>query len=119
MSQLTATGHGPVLADGFACARLDVRVAPAALPSVIEATDRLKADLKRGAAGDLLDAFPGRLLDWFRALPGVLRAEVQPPISAILVPVHLIRRHSRRSVIFSGALGTGPVARFIDRMMAD
>jgi hypothetical protein len=117
MSNETAPGRGPVLADGFACARIDVSVVPATLPVVVAATNRLKADLK-GGSHDLLEPFPGRLLDWFRALSGVRQAEVQPPISAILVPIHLIRRHSERPVIFSGALGTGPVARFVAGMMA-
>ena len=47
----------------------------------------------------------------------MVQAEVQPPVSAILVPVHLIRSHADRPVVFSGALGTGPVADAVREMM--
>jgi hypothetical protein len=117
MRQPTLAENAPVLADGFACVRLDVCTTPGAFREVTSATHLLKANLRAGSAR--LDApFPDGLLGWFRALPGVLRAEVQPPISAILVPVHLIRSHADRTVVFSGALGTGLVAQSIRGMMA-
>ena len=115
MSQPTPL-DGPVLADGFACARIEVMTDRAALPGVTAAINGLKKQLAQGETA-LVAGFPDRLLERFRALPGVVRVEVQPPTSAILVPVHLIRRYAGRPVTFSAALGTGPVARFVAEMM--
>jgi hypothetical protein len=116
MSKQITPRDGPVLADGFACVRIDIVATPEAFQEATAAIHLLKNDLKSGKE-KLPEPFPDRLLDWFRSVPGVLQAAVQPPISAILVPVHLIRTHADCLVVFSGALGTGPAAQYIRDMM--
>ena len=61
MNRQDVSATRPVLADGFACIRVDVLTTPGAFREVTAAVNRLKASLRDGAAR-LGEPFPDGLL---------------------------------------------------------
>jgi hypothetical protein len=115
MSDSPNRATGIVLGDGFACVHIQVRAETPRFTQVVAAIKGLQAHLRRhGADTPFPEGFEHRL----RAIPGVRTVVVEGPFSSILIPLHVVRRFTDRPVHFHGALGQGPAAAHVRKVLA-
>jgi hypothetical protein len=115
MSECPNRAAGIVLGDGFACVHIQVRAETAEFTHVVTAIKAMKDRLQRhGADTPFPEAFEQRL----RSIRGVRSVVVEGPFSSILIPLHLARRFTDRPVHFHGALGQGPAAQHVRKLLA-